>query len=219
MGLCNTHRRQQRAGEELRPIKVYKSSNRECSFDGCDKKAHSNDLCVGHYSQYRNGKPLRTLKELRSIKDRYNHEGLRWCTECKRFKPPAEFTYWKYSGDGLSPQCKPCRRWLRLRDKYGVSQDLFSSMLEAQGYGCAICGKADLGDEAQQWHIDHDHSCCPGGSSCGKCVRSILCSNCNTGLGLFKDNTASLKAAIIYLESHGKVSTDINSQALNPRSV
>src|ERR1035437_134914 len=27
--------------------------------------------------------------------------------------------------------------------------------------------------------VDHDHKCCPGKKSCGKCVRGILCDDCN----------------------------------------
>ena len=33
------------------------------------------------------------------------------------------------------------------------------------------------------FHIDHDHSCCPGSTSCGMCIRSPLCMACNILIG------------------------------------
>ncbi len=83
----------------------------------------------------------------------------------------------------------------RLR-KYGVTPEKFESMILAQGNSCAICVRPFTSTP----HIDHDHACCPGASSCGRCVRGLLCSNCNTGLGLLKDSPAILTAAIRYLE-------------------
>ena len=50
--------------------------------------------------------------------------------------------------------------------------------------------------------VDHDHACCPEQtSSCGKCVRGLICHNCNRGLGSFKDDIARLKSSIAYLEA------------------
>ncbi|WP_407664890.1 endonuclease domain-containing protein [Micromonospora tarensis] len=41
--------------------------------------------------------------------------------------------------------------------------------------------------------MDHCHT--------SKDVRGVLCRTCNTGLGMFRDNTALLQAAVRYLES------------------
>lgn len=61
---------------------------------------------------------------------------------------------------------------------------------------CGICGSTDM-DEV---HIDHDHSCCPvGGTSCGGCIRGILCGHCNRGLGMFRDSPELLASAARYL--------------------
>ena len=47
-------------------------------------------------------------------------------------------------------------------------------------------------DGGGRFHIDHDHST-------GK-VRGLLCTACNMGLGLFKDDPEMLLRAIDYLE-------------------
>ena len=49
-------------------------------------------------------------------------------------------------------------------------------------------------------NIDHDHTCCPGRRSCGKCIRGLPCPVCNRGLGMFKDSVKSLLRAVDYLE-------------------
>ena len=57
--------------------------------------------------------------------------------------------------------------------------------------------------------IDHDHACCPGTRSCGKCVRGLLCNWCNRLLGMAFDNPAILAGAIQYLDE-----TKMGQQAL-----
>lgn len=82
--------------------------------------------------------------------------------------------------------------------KYGLTPERFTAMLVAQRYRCAICRHPLTG--ARDTHVDHDHACCPGGRSCGKCVRGLLCSDCNNGLGRFRDDPAALRRAARYLE-------------------
>lgn len=51
---------------------------------------------------------------------------------------------------------------------------------------CHLCGQRfyfGRGSADAVFHIDHDHSCCNGGTSCGKCIRGLLCRSCNMSLG------------------------------------
>jgi len=73
-------------------------------------------------------------------------------------------------------------------------------MSGAQGDVCAICLKPETKHHSLVLKIDHDHACCSGNQSCGKCVRGLLCSSCNRALGLFGDDPSVLQAAITYLE-------------------
>ena len=79
------------------------------------------------------------------------------------------------------------------KTKYGITLEEREKLLKDQGYACAIC-QTPLQFEGTLTHTDHCHTT-------GK-VRGILCTNCNRGLGHFKDNVNSLKNAIYYLERH-----------------
>jgi hypothetical protein len=46
--------------------------------------------------------------------------------------------------------------------------------------GRYACGELIDADEAE---VDHDHGCCPGRKSCGKCTRGLLHPACNSWLG------------------------------------
>lgn len=48
--------------------------------------------------------------------------------------------------------------------------------------------------------VDHDHACCPRSNSCGKCVRGILCRECNKLLPDRPNITGILTAAINYIQ-------------------
>jgi len=91
--------------------------------------------------------------------------------------------------------------------RMGITVEQYNAMLEAQDYKCLICGQEEtlkLRDgRVRRLVIDHDHSCCPQDRDiCGKCVRGLLCSRCNSGLGYFLDNTETMRKAIDYLDKN-----------------
>jgi len=83
---------------------------------------------------------------------------------------------------------------------YGLTEADYLALIDKQGAGCAICGRvAGSGKDSTSKNfrylcVDHDHDT-------GK-VRGLLCSNCNTGLGMFRDNVELLRLATAYLERH-----------------
>lgn len=80
----------------------------------------------------------------------------------------------------------------------GMSLEEYNILIIKQGGVCAICGEVP---GKKRLAIDHDHKCCPAGKSCVKCVRGLLCENCNRGLGMFKDSPSILCRAREYLSA------------------
>jgi Recombination endonuclease VII len=79
----------------------------------------------------------------------------------------------------------------KLKHKYGLTPEQYAVMLEQQGHRCAVCRTDDTGSSRGRFFVDHCHST--------NAVRGLLCHNCNSALGLLKDNTATLTRAIEYL--------------------
>lgn len=73
----------------------------------------------------------------------------------------------------------------------GVEPEEYQRMLASQGGVCAICRQPERHPRKTRLSIDHCHSA-------GK-VRGLLCSECNTGIGKFKDTPDLLVAAATYL--------------------
>ena len=83
---------------------------------------------------------------------------------------------------------------------FRIRETQYNDMLVKQNFSCAIC-KVHQSETEKALAVDHDHSCCPGKKSCGKCIRGLLCFECNIGLGKFKDNPRLLAIAYEYLSS------------------
>ena len=86
--------------------------------------------------------------------------------------------------------CDECRSHDSEWSKFRLSGPE-AKALRSQGT-CAVCGGSEPGGRFGNWHIDHDHGT-------GE-VRGILCSACNTTLGLMGDSPERLRAAADYLE-------------------
>ena len=71
-----------------------------------------------------------------------------------------------------------------LKKRYQLTPEQFQAMLDKQNNRCLSCGKVFGTGYMNRAEVDHDHGCCPGRISCGKCVRGILCGQCNRLLGL-----------------------------------
>src|SRR5690606_40566648 len=125
---------------------------------------------------------------------------MKMCAKCGETKPLDEFNVRKRSADGRQSYCRACSGANLRHMRYGVTADAYSERLAAQGGGCAICGGSN--PDGRALFVDHDHACCPGERTCGKCVRGLLCNSCNHGIGLFADSADRLMSAAKYLEAH-----------------
>lgn len=83
----------------------------------------------------------------------------------------------------------------RLKHLYGLSAEGWTQMLDGQQGCCYLCGEPLDLESRRKIHVDHDHSCCRGVRSCGKCVRGLACEPCNKGIGMFGDNPERMMRA------------------------
>lgn len=81
-----------------------------------------------------------------------------------------------------------------IKNKYGITEIEYKKMLEQTNHCCEICGskEVDNPENKEKLCIDHCHST-------GK-IRGLLCRNCNSAIGLFKDNIDVIKNSVKYLE-------------------
>lgn len=198
-GHCDTHRsRVLRTGL----VDVAPRRRQRCTFKECGQPAVGKGLCTGHYQQASTGRPLSTLRRTRSslIRDAKGHKN---CSLCYTWLPEGEFYPAKQSRDKLSSYCKRCDRNTRLVRNYGITVSEYERILAEQGSACAICGGQPK--DGPSFHVDHDHRCCPERKrSCGRCIRGLLCEDCNRVLGMFGEEVVRFEAAIVYLRSGGR---------------
>jgi len=78
------------------------------------------------------------------------------------------------------------RKKTHLWTRYRLTPEGWTILVEKCGNRC-ICGRLFGTDRKSNVpHVDHDHKCCSGETSCGKCIRGLLCFRCNSVLGFLE---------------------------------
>lgn len=98
----------------------------------------------------------------------------------------------KRTEESKKRRTKEAMRRFNLKFKFGLTIEDYSLLLEAQDGVCAICGKDQLAKEGKNLSVDHCHSTLK--------IRGLLCTSCNTMLGLTMEKTEVLYKAIEYIE-------------------
>ena len=151
------------------------------------------------------------------------------CTKCKKVKDSSLFHSYSKKKNGFTSQCKECRnknrkeqylkdpelskekvkqyrnylkttnpeklffsnRATKLKSAYNLTLDEYNIKLKQQDYKCGVCGKEHEEVNKKRLVVDHCHET--------NVVRSLLCNNCNTALGLLKENIETIEALKNYL--------------------
>ncbi|MDO3651295.1 endonuclease domain-containing protein [Nocardia mangyaensis] len=114
------------------------------------------------------------------------------CKGCNRILSSA--MYHKNAGkrSGLCEKCKDCRNTEIVEKRYNLKKGKLAILKHRANNACEICKES-----VELLAVDHCHTT--------NKVRGLLCSNCNNGLGRFKDNTEYLNNAINYLQESKKM--------------
>ena len=135
-----------------------------------------------------------------------------FCSHCNEEKDESCFHKMRSKARGYQTYCIECRKqrqeakakelgqqaWSKLNRKYylksayGITLEQYEKMLREQNYSCKICKTDEREVYKQTLFVDHCHTT-------GK-IRGLLCHQCNTALGKFRDSETILNSAIEYLK-------------------
>lgn len=115
-----------------------------------------------------------------------------WCKECEYKQNRQRYIPKERVKNEINPdEVKLSAKKRMLKHRYSLEYNEYLRMYTNQNGKCFICGiKKELGS-SKGLLVDHCHKT--------NKVRGLLCSNCNSGLGKFMDNTDILLNAINYL--------------------
>ena len=164
----------------------------------------------------------------------YKYGFTRWCRDCRtkystelnREKRNEYRAFWAKECRSSHIDMYREREFIRDMKKYGTTVEWYRDKLIAQCGVCALCKHlSHHHGTLQRLQIDHSHDCCDlRTKSCGKCLRGLLCADCNILLSylekLLKQATMVvpardtwLSAALRYLKKYA--TTTQETQCIN----
>lgn len=177
-GWCLTHYMQFKRGvEPTGPVRIrVREKPPECVEDGCSEPVKAKGLCKMHYQRLLRHGHTRYLTRKRPAKQCV----IDGCDNVLYAKDLCHAHYAKQ------------RKWRAA----GVDAARYQEMLHEQSGVCAICGQPErhrdgLSGKPKDLAVDHCHTT--------GAVRALLCSACNTAIGLFNDDVALLAKAQAYV--------------------
>lgn len=138
------------------------------------------------------------------------------CVKCGQEKELELFCKGKNYKDGRRGTCKQCHTDYQTQyykdrpEKYAekviansyykanwkrhkISEEAYKELIDLHDGKCHAC------QDRKGTNLDHDHGCCDKRFSCGKCIRGLLCSQCNTALGLLADSAQKVEKLLEYI--------------------
>lgn len=194
-GLCRAHYLQQYRGIQLSP--VYQHEHMKCSEKGCQHVATTAEFCTMH------GKKNHR-RAVCSVEDcQRNSDARGYCkthyAQYRRGVEPGPIRDWGiYQKGNISCGIAKCTKAATTNgycSKHGTKVSNYNMSVEQANYWLAIDSCQSCGGTSSLC-IDHDHTCCPGRTSCGECIRGVLCANCNSALGQVHDSVDRLNQLI-----------------------
>lgn len=125
------------------------------------------------------------------------------CRRCWEYLEQDQFPKIRKNGKYSSfTYCKKCDDEIGTLfnlKRFNMTREDYVKLEEKQNKKCKICNEKE--NKNKRLSVDHNHECCDGAFSCGKCIRGLLCSRCNKVLGQVNDDRNILENMINYLES------------------
>ena len=192
------------------------NKDKTCSVDGCNRTVLARELCVMHYGRWQRNPdnwvvPPRILNKDKTCSVEVCEKPVYSLGSCSYHYSAAYHTRPEYRERRVTyvttyqakPKSQEVLATYRAKTNlatYGMTPEDYDRMLAAQDGGCAVCGGTN--DNGNRLAVDHDHACCSGGGSCGRCVRGLLCQRCNSASGLLGDSIERVEMLLDYLRGH-----------------